>query len=343
MSAATLARCKSHLPGPGRWPYHCTTMQLSQLRRWWPLAKIVLAVVILTAIGWQFARDLGHEGLRGLVWRPEWLGLSGFLYLCGLGFSAWFWHRLLVTFGEKPGLPTSIRAYYISQLGKYLPGKAWALMMRGTLVRGPDVKLGVALIATFYEVLTMMASGALVAAVLLAIDPPALIEGPWVGAAMGVGVLAVCGAPLLPGVFNRLVGRLAKRFESVESFRLPQLRSATLLEGLGTTAWVWLFFGLSLAAMVTGLLPDAPDLTWRLAGRYVAIMALAYVVGFVAVFVPGGVGVREWVLDRFLGPELGVPGATVAIVIALRLTWTAAEVVLAAVVWWLPGPRRNAA
>ena len=41
-----------------------------------------------------------------------------------------------------------------------MPGKAWALMMRGTLVCGPDVKLGVALIATFYEVLTMMASGA---------------------------------------------------------------------------------------------------------------------------------------------------------------------------------------
>src|SRR5262249_55412935 len=158
-----------------------------------------------------------------------------------------------------------------------------------------------------------------------------------------------CGVPLLPGVFNWIVGRLARRFENVESFRLPRLRAGTLLEGLATTSGVWVFFGFSLWAMVQAILPEPPPLTLDVWARYTAILALAYVGGFVAVFVPGGMGVREWVLDRFLAPELArfaataaVP-ATVVIVLVLRLAWTAGELVLGAVLWWLPGPRRVSA
>src|SRR5262249_33775999 len=145
------------------------------------------------AVGWQFWRDLHHEGLQALSVDPGWLVTSALLYLAGMGFSAWFWYRLLVTFGERPVLLAAVRAYYLSQLGKYLPGKAWALMMRGALVQGPDCKLGVALIATFYEVLTMMASGALIAAVLFVIDPPALLADTWHPALLGLILLVMCG------------------------------------------------------------------------------------------------------------------------------------------------------
>src|SRR5439155_13304880 len=324
-------------------------LSLARLRRWWPAAKLVLAAAILAAVGLQFWRDLHHEGLQTISLQPAWLVASALLYLAGMGFSAWFWYRLLVIFGERPAVSSAFRAYYLSQLGKYLPGKAWALMMRGTMVQGPNCKLGVALIATFYEVLTMMASGALLAAVLFVLEPPAVLGDSWNPGVLGLVLLAVCGVPLLPGVFNRIVGRLARRFESVESFRLPRLGAATLLEGLATTSGVWVFFGLSLWAMVQAVMPEPPPLTWGVWARYTAILALAYVGGFVAVFVPGGMGVREWVLDRFLAPELAGLGsvaaapATVVIVLLLRLSWTAAELVLGAVLWWLPGPRRVSA
>jgi glycosyltransferase 2 family protein len=317
-----------------------------RLRRWaWPLVKALLAVAIVGAVGWQFWGDLHREQLQQLSLQVPWLVLSALLYLAGLGFAAWYWYRLLVVFGERPALPAALRAYYLSQLGKYLPGKAWALMMRGTLICGPDVKLGVALIATFYEVLTMMAAGALLAAVLLALDPPALLSATVDPHWLGLFLAAVCGIPLLPAVFNRLVARLAKRFQRVESFRLPHLRALTLMEGLATTGVGWCLFGVSLWAMVHALLPDAPPLTWVVGGRYIAIQALAWVAGFVAVFVPGGFGVREWVLKELLGPELAGQGAAKVIVIVLlvRLTGMAAELVVAAVIWWLPGPRRTSA
>jgi uncharacterized membrane protein YbhN (UPF0104 family) len=315
-------------------------------RRWgWPCAKALLALAIVVAVGWRFWRDVHNEQLQHLTVDVPWLVLSAVLYLAGLAFCGWYWYRLLRVFGERPALGPALRAYYLSQLGKYLPGKAWALMMRGTLVCGPDVKLGVALIATFYEVLTMMASGALLAAVLFVVHPPVLVSASvdphWLGLLLAV----VCGVPLLPAVFNRLVARLAQRFQKVESFRLPRLRVLTLLEGLATTAVAWCFLGTSLWAMVHALLPEVSPLTWEVWARCAGIQALAYVAGFVVVVTPGGVGVREWVLNQFLAPELAGQGsaAVVVIVLLLRLSWTAAELVLAAVLWWLPGPRRVSA
>lgn len=315
-------------------------------RRWvWPLLKGLLALAILGAVGWRFWRDLHSEQLAAIAVSPTWVGLSGVLYLGGMGFPAWYWYRLLRIFGEKPSPVVALRAYYLSQLGKYLPGKALAPMMRGALVRGPDVKLGVALLATFYEVLTMMASGALIAALLFALHPPALVSAAVDPHWLGLSLAAVCLLPLLPAVFNRLVARLARRFQKIESFRLPRLGALTLVEGLATTAIGWCLLGTSLWAMVHAVAEDAPPLSWNTWARYTSIQALGYVAGFLVVVVPGGVGVREWVLDQFLAPELPGQGAAtvVVIVVLLRLTWTGAELALAAVLWWLPGPRRAAA
>src|SRR5205823_7156043 len=119
----------------------------AQFRAWvWPIGKTLLALAILSAVAWQFWRDLGNESLQNITIQWQWLVLSALLYLVGQIFSGWYWYRLLTIFGERPRLGVALRAYYLSQLGKYLPGKAWALMMRGALVGGPEVKVGVALI-----------------------------------------------------------------------------------------------------------------------------------------------------------------------------------------------------
>ena len=44
-----------------------------------------------------------------------------------------FWYRLLRQLGQRPTALAAVRAYYIGHLGKYLPGKACALLLRATL------------------------------------------------------------------------------------------------------------------------------------------------------------------------------------------------------------------
>lgn len=330
-------------------------------RRLWPIIKALLWLGLLALIGRQFARDLQRPELGQRPLHAGWLLLSSLLYVLGLGLSALYWDRLLGHLGARPPLGTALRAYYIGHLGKYVPGKAWALLLRTSLVSGHGVGVGLAALTSFYEVLTTMAAGVLVAAVLFTVlgtgvapvgdelsietlrhlllrEQPGESGVPWLAAvlvsALMFGAFLV---PLHPAIFNRLARRMVGSLADASGW-YPRIRLVYLLEGLALAAVGWLFLGASFAAALRGILGvDWPLFDVRTA-RLPAIMGLSYVIGFVVVIAPGGLGVREFLLTLLLTPELvGVQGmgnedarATVVLaVLVLRLVWTAAELITA--------------
>ena len=70
-------------------------------------------------------------------------------------------------------LGPALRAYLVSHLGKYVPGKAMVVVMRAGMSVPFGARGATAAIATFYETLVMMASGGLLAALGFAfvVDP----------------------------------------------------------------------------------------------------------------------------------------------------------------------------
>src|SRR5436190_23531311 len=105
------------------------------MRNAWRWVKAVVAVAIIGGVGWQFARVLRQPELWERSWRldPSWLTLSVATYLLGLGCWGTFWLRLLNHLNLHPPLTAVYRTYYISHLGKYVPGKAWTILLRATL------------------------------------------------------------------------------------------------------------------------------------------------------------------------------------------------------------------
>jgi uncharacterized membrane protein YbhN (UPF0104 family) len=317
---------------------------LDLLRRWWPWLKAGLFVAVLLGVGWHFARILRSEQLRRandarspaeILWRetsqalPGRLVASGVLYLIGLGFCAGYWLWLVRQTGESlPAVP-GVRGYYISHLGKYAPGKGWALVLRTTSAAEAGCRPTVAVLTAVYETLTTMAAGAILAGVLLLVqgasDPKLL----W-----GAGALVlVAGIPILPGVFNRVVERLSRRFLRGSSAPLPHLRHGTLLVGLVVTTGNWVFLGASLEALLWALDPEGSGVSAAGLSLSITAVAVSYVAGFIA-STPGGLGVREAILEQLLVPRVGAHA--VVAVLLLRLIWTLAEVIFAAAAWWLP-------
>jgi hypothetical protein len=346
--------------GPGQLCYNALPMR-AWWKKWWPLGKALLAAAILVAIGRRFAEDLQEPALWDRSFRPGWMALSGALYMAAVGFSTFFWWRLMRAFGQLLSAPAAVRAYYVGFLGKYLPGKAWALVLRAGLARGPRVRAGLAGLTAFYEVLTNMAAGALLAGVLylflgpetgVPIDWPALravlrLEAPagvvrdrTVFLAVAVALFVPLAAIIFPPVFNRLAHRVAAPFREPDAPPLPRLGFRALCEGLLLTGCGWFVLGASLWAMLEAVLTRPPAWTWHTEALLTAFMALAYVAGFVILFVPSGLGVREYFLVVLLtDPAAGRPRAVVLLtVLVLRLVWTAAELVVAGVAYWLPGP-----
>ncbi len=330
------------------------------LKKWWPVGKAILAVAILVAIGRRFVIDLQEPGLWDRSFRPGWMVLSGVLYILALGCSALFWYRLLRRFDQHPSAGAVIRGYYVGLLGKYLPGKAWALVMRAALVKESRVRAGLAGLTAFYEVLTTMATGALLAAVLFALLGPAgsgpipwealrglfRLETPagsvldWkLLAVLALMLLAPIGIPTLPPIFNRLAERLSRPFREKDAGPLPRFGWAALAEGVAITSGAWLLLSAALWAILQAVLTEPPAWTGHTWGLYTAYMGLAYVAGFIIILVPSGLGVREFFLTLFLvNPAQGMSRASVLLaVLLLRLVWTAAELVVAGVAYWLPG------
>ena len=296
----------------------------------WCLALGKVLVILLVV--W-FVRKTLQEGWRELQqghWQLEWgwLALSGGVYLAGLIGPAFFWHHVLHRLGQKPRLADSLRAYYISHLGKYVPGKAMVIVLRAGLISSQQVHLGLAAVSTFIETLTMMAVGAFIA---LAILLAQFRDHPWL-MLLSLGLMVVSGLPTLPSVVRlalrwlRWPGNGGTILETADRYRLP-----TMLLGWAYMAVCWLVLGLSLGCCLAGMGVQVHWANMDQWALWTATAALAVVAGFVSL-VPGGLMVREAVLLSLLAPQVG-NAVALASAVLLRLVWLVAELAISAILY----------
>ena len=321
------------------------TNSVSPVRRgklYWLKSVVRVLIIGLVALGiwrtWDHARDAfaaSQFSLSQLDYR--WLLVAAACYLAGSLPMCLFWWNTLRALGQRPGFGETLRAYYVGQLGKYVPGKALVVVIRAGMIRGPRVDTTVAAASVFIETLTMMAVGAVTAAVILSL----LFRHHASMALLALGLAACAGVPTLPPVFRRVVHYLQVRRAN------PQIDEA--LRGLNlrlmVTGWLgigigWLLFGLSLWATLRAT-PDVATLASPLEdiALLTACAALALIVGFLSL-IPAGMGAREWVIATLLVPQYG-PVAGIVSAVLLRVVWMAAELLCAGLLY-AAGPRRSA-
>jgi len=301
--------------------------------------KAILTVLVLAFVARHVAgtwRDLARRGETVRI-DPAWVALAVLFYLSGLvAYGVYFW-RVMKASSTPTALWPAIRAYLISHLGKYVPGKAMVVVMRAGLVVPFGARPATAAFATLYETLVMMAAGGLVAALGFAIGSGPRIRLPipisggieiaaplaLLGLAPGLGFLVM----VWPSIFPRLAGLARVPLPGVGPDALPRFSTGLLLEGVAWSTLGWILLGLSQVAVIRALMPEGlPVSEWSLA---IASVALATVAGFVVPIAPGGLGVREWVLWTALGSALDRDLAVVA-ALTLRLAWVIGEVLAAA-------------
>jgi len=296
------------------------------------LARWVCAGILLYAAGRQIVAELRKLHGREISFDLTLLFVGALLYAAAMSCFAAFWRQTALGMGGHPGSLEVQRAYFASQLGKYIPGKAWVILIRCALLDNQSTTTPVIIASTFYETLAMMAAGSALALVaLLAVGDaqPAMC-------ALAAGFTAGLLLAVLPPVFGRLTTWTARSFQKAGSIPIATITYATWFQAFRYCIPGWMAMGLSLL-LIAGSLGIS---MFSLPGFLLACgsIALAVVGGFAVLIVPAGLGVREWVMMQTLGPSIGISNA-VLIAILARITHVSVELFVAGCLYLL-GRRR---
>jgi hypothetical protein len=200
------------------------------------------------------------------------------------------WVVLVRQLGATLEWRSGLRAWWTGQFGRYLPTGFGPIPARVALARRAGVATRVAAVSTAIESATLVV-GCFVVWVTLHWWPVGAV------AALAVAFVAV----------TAVKWRTSISWRSALAY-LTALTSQVLLRGLGFWA---------LLAMFTAARPDVGLVEEALAG--------GYLLGLLAVFAPGGVGVREAAVTAALAPSMGVSAAAGA-AIAWRLIESLVEI-----------------
>jgi len=287
-------------------------------RRWLRAASALVTVVVVAFVARALARNWTEFRTLHvtLAVRPLWIVASALLVLLTYVAQIQSWRAVLAGWRQRLSLGAAARTWSLANLGRYVPGKVWSVAGLVVLAERAGVERAPAAASAFASQALAVGTGAIV----VAACTPHATSPLRLGAAVLAAVVTVGLLVWPPAV--RLISRLAQAERPLEP-----LRPAAVLQAVAFSLCGWVIYGIAFWALARGLVaPASGALSLSLAA---GAFALGYIVGWLALFAPGGVGVRELVFVGLLAPVLGSGGA-VAVSVASRVLLTATEAAAAA-------------
>jgi len=281
-----------------------------------------LALLLVLTYCWYLYVKKHWPHVRGFGEAVRWSNLAGGMVFTMLGYAIrgmlWspFYHELT---GKRLGLWNAFRISSIAWMGRYLPGKVWALAGKAYLSSADKSEVPGSAVAATVDVLWLLASGMLMTLGFLGGNSAAreVLGGhssvAWIVA--GLGVLA-CH----PRVFFPLANTLLRWTRQPPLLRPPRFWVMMLF--LVANVVCFGFWTAGFVVMIEpGLLLDASRFC-----ETAGVFAGAWVFGFAVLLAPAGIGVRDSILALGLQHVVGLPPDLVVAGVAIsRILTTLAE------------------
>ncbi len=287
--------------------------------------KRLLQVAILGAILFFWGQAV--LGNWAQVSQVAWQGnvpmllASAALALLHLPATALIWREAMRFIGLETPARWAVKAYLVAQLARYVPGGIWDVAGRLYLSSDRGLPKGPVSVTILVEMVLGVVTGATIfLASLLFWDRPLPPEAFYISAVFVLAGLVVLHPAILRPVLS-VAARLLRR----ESAPLPLSYGQVLLLA-GYHVLARLVIGVSFFCFAAALTP----LDWSLLPALTGIFVAAWVMGFVVVFAPQGLGVREGVMVLLLSFYMPVAAASV-IAVAFRVWLSLRDLAMAAV------------
>ncbi len=300
-----------------------------QTNAWWERARrersawraAQTIILLLIAAFWARTLYARWPHLRTYPWRVAWPTLLvALLALLGqMLVLATAWQRALRLVGAEISWREGAGMWLRAQIARYLPGGLWDVAGRVWLSRGMEMPTRAVPAAAMLEIGLQVLSAGSVLTITLALVPgprlrPYTLLVP-VALALTMGLLA---PPVFRGVVNRALGLL----------RRPPLEMRLTYGGLVTLLGLYIVAhflqGIAFVLFTRGIASVGWNVAFHMVGAYIG----AWLVGYVVVFAPTGIGVREAALVLLLENVLAPP-VVIGAALGFRV-WLSLRDVLAA-------------
>ncbi len=288
----------------------------------WRALQVLLLIATLAFAAREIARQ--WDALRMVARDTQlhwgWIAVSGMVVLAVHTVLIQTWRALLAGWGGELRFGSAVRIWTVSNLGKYLPGKVWSIGALGMLAEREGVSGVTAASAALLNAVLNLGAGFGVVALAGAGEIHRVPT--WVRTVAVVSsLLFLIGVAVLPRILPPMLMRLSK-WRCVEP-HVQQLAAGTLWRITALHALSWVGYGLAFQAFARGVTP-------HIAGApvmFVAVYSASYLFGYLMLFAPGGIGVREtaivWLL---LASGLALRADAIFLSLASRVWLTAVEV-----------------
>lgn len=248
------------------------------------------------------------------------------LGMTGIGLA---WRASLRVLGSEVGLLSTLRGYFVGQLGKYVPGGVWAFIGLGEWAR----REGIGGVVAYSSVLLSVGSTYLAALLLAATSLPLSglvrtgVDGPYMLVLLLLPLGFTLVHPRVVACGLRVVRQVTRREVALQA---PPWGASTLIVLRQVPSWILIGATNLTIASAFGAHGDPINI--------IAATAISWVVGFLALPVPGGIGVRE---AAFVALAVSLPsGLAAATAVTARLLFVAVDAIGAACTTALVARRR---
>ncbi len=279
----------------------------------------VFAALVVVFVAIQLSRRWSEIGPALASLQIDWPRLIGasLIVLAAYAVLIETWRRVLAAWDTRLSWPTAARIWLAASLGKYIPGNFWSLAALGVMARDRGASSVAAAGSSIIVNILNLVSG--LALVLLFASQ--LVPHAWLFAAVAAMIVALAlAAPLILPPVVRVACRLTRR-----DIPLPRVPATTVWLSLAGTALAWCAYGVAFKLFAQALL--GVSAVHGSVVLFIAGYTVAYIVGFIAVFAPAGLGVREFgIIEGFTRLGLMDSGAATIVAIGSRLWLTVLEV-----------------
>ncbi|UCE64940.1 MAG: flippase-like domain-containing protein [Candidatus Zixiibacteriota bacterium] len=290
------------------------------------LIKLILFIAVVYFAGKQFVNN--WSDVSGYDWDLNYifLMLSFIFQLSTLILFSKSWCTVLDALGFEISLKQGFKISYLANLGRYIPGKFWQIFGMIYLLKQINIGKKTAFTSWALSWIYGIPPGLLLCGIAAFFYGDLLSEllGGIFNSDLYIALFVFCVIALsvlflfIPDYsikFLNLILKLLKRDKIVFKFKKSMAIKVYSIYFIS-----WINYGLAFYFLIRGL-DSSSDVPFMVGlGSFV----LAYLVGLLALFSPGGLGVRELILNSLLMPYFGPVAA--GIVVAARVWSLVAEI-----------------